>query len=134
MGNKPAGARYPHATTAARTHDHRWCPIIGEIARAAAEGREQWGTLHTFDPVPDQRNEQGTGAADIKQGFYRARSCRLIRTDGLPPISVQADYDRLSDGTFRPWCRVFTREQAKAEIVRRVNKGETLAYNPLRRA
>lgn len=130
---RPAGRRYPHVTTDALPHDHRWCPIIGAIAKDAADGKEQWGQLHVYSALPDETNEDGTGALDIKRGFYRARSCRQLRGLGIPLISIQADYYRLDDGTFQPWVRVFTREQAKAEIVRRVQGNEPLPYNALRR-
>jgi hypothetical protein len=129
---RPAGARYPHVTTQAKPHDHRWCPVAGAIARRAVDGKEQWGVRHDLPAVADETNSTGTGARDIKNGLYRARSCRQLLTEGLPAISIQADYDRLADGTFRPWIRVFSREQAKAEIVRRVKEGEPLHYNVMR--
>lgn len=127
MAKRPAGKRYPHATTAARPHDHRWCPVAGAIAQRAVDGKEQWGVLHEFPPVGDEET-----AADIKRGFYRARSCKELRAEGLPAISIQAGYEHLDDGTYRPWLRVFDRNQARHEIVRRVQSGEPLAYNVLR--
>jgi hypothetical protein len=119
-------------TTEAKPHDHRWCPVAAAIARRAAAGREQWGTRHELGAVADVTNEDGSGALDIKKGLYLARSCKRLRKEGLPLISIQADYDRLPDGTFRVWVRVFSRAGAKKEIVRRVNNGEPLAYNAMR--
>lgn len=126
-GKQPAGNRYPHATTAAKEHDHRWCPVAGAIATQAAAGKEQWGTRHDFPPVTSEDQ-----AKDIKSGFFRARNCTILRGEGLPELSVQADYDRLQNGTFQPWIRVFLRSQAKAEIARRVKAGEPLVYNVMR--
>jgi|SRR5579862_1659847 len=127
MGKRPAGKRYPHATTDAKEHDHQYCPVAGAIARQALAGKEQWGTRHDFRPVDDQEK-----AEEIRLGFYRARNCAILRQEGLPEISVRAEYDTLGDGTFRPWIQVFLRAQAKKEIVRRVSSGEPLAYNVMR--
>lgn len=132
-GKRPAGARYPHVTTDAKPHDHRWCPVAGAIAHRAMNGKEQWGTRHDLPVVADVTNDDGSGALDIQRGLYRARSCRQLRTEGLPAISIQAGYEQLADGTYRPWVRVFDRKQAKAEIVRRVTSGEALPYNAMRR-
>lgn len=133
MAKRPAGRRYPHVTTAAKEHDHRWCPVVGAVARRAVAGQEQWGVRHDLPAVGELTNDSGSGALDIKRGLYRARSCRQLRGEGLPLLSIQADYEQLSDGTYRPWVRVFDRAQAKKEIVRRVSSGEPLAYNTLRR-
>lgn len=129
MARRPAGAKFPHVTTAARPHDHRWCPVVAAIARRALAGREQWGTRHPLPARPDLSNDAGDGALDIKRGLYRARACGQLRAEGLPELSVQADYDHLPDGTYQPWVRVWTRGLAKKEIIRRVGNGEPLPYN-----
>jgi hypothetical protein len=126
-GKRPAGRKYPHATTDAREHDHQYCPVAGAIAKRAIGKREQWGTRHDFPAVATEDE-----AKEIKAGMFRARNCQVLRGEGLPEISVQADYDQLADGTFRPWLRVFLRSQAKAEIARRVKAGESLVYNVMR--
>ena len=126
-GKRPAGRRYPHATTDAREHDHRWCPVAGAVAQRAMAGKEDWGTRHDYPAVRSEAE-----ARDIKNGLYRARSCRALRAEGIPVLSVQADYDRMEDGTFRPWLRVWTKEAGRAEIIRRVKAGEPLHYNVMR--
>lgn len=126
-GKRPAGSRYPHVTVTAKEHDHQWCPVIGALARRAMDGKEQWGTRHNF-PVVETQAE----ADAIRHGFYRARGCSTLRREGLPEISVKAEYDTLDDGTYRPWAQVYLRSMAKAEIARRVAAGEPLAYNSLR--
>lgn len=120
MGKRPAGDRYPHATTAAREHDCTWCPVVQVIYDRAQAGKEPWGTVHYFPTVPKEET-----ALKIKRGFYAGR-----RRHGW---SVQAGYEQLDSGGFRPWLRVYTRAQAKAEIIRRVKNGEPLAYNVARR-
>lgn len=132
MRKRPAGKRYPHVTTDATTHDHRYCPVVAAIARRIADGREQGGLRHVLPAVPDERNDDGTGADDIKRGLYRARSCRQLTLEGVPQRSVQADYERLPDGTWQPWVRVWDRAEAKREITRRVKAGEPLPYNVMR--
>lgn len=103
---------------------------MAAVARRAAAGDEQWGTLHELQPVDSEQL-----AADIQRGLYRARTCPQLKAEGLPELSVQARYSTLHTeaGTvYRPWVRVFTRAAAKAEIVRRVQAGESLAYNTRR--
>lgn len=132
MGKRPAGARYPHVTTTAKPHDHRWCPVVGAIASRVLRGREQWGVRHDLPPVAELENDDGSGAVQIKRGLYRARTCRQLHAEGLPALSVQADIDHLPDGRYQVWVRVWDRKIAKAEIVRRVRDGEQLDYNVMR--
>ena len=120
MAKRPAGRKYPHVTTAAKQHDCTFCAVVQVIYDRAAAGKEPWGALHYMPAVASE-----VTALEAKRGFYRSR-----RKHGW---SVQADYERLDDGTFRPWVRVWTREAARAEIVRRVQNGEALSYNVARR-
>jgi hypothetical protein len=117
---RPAGRKYPHVTTAARPHDCTWCGVVQTIYDRAQAGKEPWGALHLMPRVPDEET-----ALEVKRGFYRSR-----RKHGW---SVQAGYDADDTGGYRPWVRVWTREAAKAEIVRRVKNGEPLSYNVVRR-
>ncbi len=127
MARRPAGKRYPHITTDARPHDHRWCPVAAAIASRAQAGKEQWGTRHDFPAVATRAE-----AEEIRHGLFRARDCKQLRAEGGPEISVHSGYDTMSDGTFAPYVMVYLRSQAKAEIVRRVKAGEPLVYNPMR--
>ena len=130
MATRPAGARYPFPTTDAREADHRFCGVLDAIRRQVAEGKSQWGDRF---PMPDRLTEAEARAA--KQGLYRARSHTSLRRGacGSEPLSVQADYEANGDGTYSVWVRVWTRALAQQEIVRRVNGGESLAYNPMRK-
>lgn len=132
MAGRPAGKKFPHVTTQAKPHDHRWCPVVATIARRVLDGYEQWGTRHPLPTRPAITTDAGDGALDIKRGLYRARDCAQLRAEGLPQLSIQADYDHLPDGTYQPWIRVWDRRTAKREIVRRVQAGEPLDYNVMR--
>lgn len=125
-GRRPAGARYPHATTDAKEADHRFCPVLEAVRSRIDSGREQWGQLHEMPPVADEAS-----AIDAKKGLYRARNHTGKKRGACSPVavSVQADYNKLSDGTYQVWFRVFRRQDAKREIAQRVNRGEELAYN-----
>jgi len=127
VADRPAGKKYPHVTTDAKPHEHRWCPVAGAIAQRALAGKEQWGVRHDFPAFATEDK-----AKEVRAGLYKARNCKILRDEGLPELSVQAEYDTLADGTFRPWIRVFLRSQAKAEIARRVKAGEPLHYNVMR--
>ena len=127
MANKRAGAKYPHATTDRRPHNHQMCPVVTKIAEAAEAGTEQWGTRHEW-PV---RSEDL--ARKAKQGFYAARYCRDVTRLLGEPVSVQADAEQDGD-TWRVWVRVWPRSVARREIARRVRAGERLAYNVMRSA
>ena len=128
--SRPAGRRFPHATSSAREADHSFCPVLETVRQRVERGLEQWGTLHNMPAVAREAE-----ARDAKNGLYRAAR-HTGRARGRcgegEPLSVQAGYDRTAGG-FAIWFRVFTRAQARAEIVRRVNSGESLAYNVMRR-
>lgn len=100
--------------------DRRFVPVIDLYVQRIRDGHEKWGEQHFFPPVAAEEQ-----ARDAKAGLYRAG-----RHAGY---SVQADYDRLEDGTYQVWVRVWTRAAARAEIIRRVGAGEELAYNVVRK-
>lgn len=129
MPNRRPGVRYPHVTTDAREADHSYCPVLEVVRARVGAGAEHWWELHKMPPVPDEQT-----ARDAKNGLYRARNHTSKRRGscGPVPLSIQADYDANADGTFTVWFRVTTRALAKAEIARRVNRGESLAYNVMR--
>lgn len=129
MPNRRPGARYPYATTDAREPDHSYCPVLETVRRRVEAGAESWWQLHRMPPVADEQT-----ARDAKAGLYRARNHTSKRRGscGPVPLSIQADYEPLEDGTFSVWFRVTTRALAKAEIARRVNRGQSLAYNVMR--
>jgi hypothetical protein len=91
------------------------------------DGKEEWGTRHDYPPVAEEAE-----ALRAKNGLYVARACQILRAEGIPPLSIQAGYDRMEDGTFRPWLRVWTKAAGRAEIIRRVKAGEPLDYNVMR--
>lgn len=127
MARPGAGKRYPHITTAAKPHNHRMCPVVRVIGDRAAAGLEAWGTRHDMPVVPSE-----TTAKEVKGAFYAARYCRQLAKHFGEPVSIQSDIERISDTEYRVWVRVWPRSVAKAEIVRRVNAKQPLAYNPAR--
>ena len=141
MPRKGAGAKYPFATTAARTHDCTMCPVIGHIAERARTGDEPWGTEHDLS-LPGEVTEER--AEEIRHQLFGGKRCRkLARTHG--ELSVSVTY-RTPDGTlqnsppvrleagYQLVVRVWTRRAANAEIERRVEAGEPLAFNVMRQA
>lgn len=127
MARQRAGKRYPHITTAAKPHNHRMCGVVRVIGDRAAAGLEAWGQRHDMPPVPSE-----TVAAEIKQAFYSARYCRALAKHFGEPVSIQANFDRISTTQYVVWVKVWPRSVAQAEIVRRVKAKEPLAYNPAR--
>lgn len=128
MATRRAGAAYPHATTAAKPHNHQYCPVVLAIINRAVAGDEPWGTRHDMPAVSDE-----TKAKEIKTGFYAARYCREITKTLGEPVSIQAGTDD-AGGAWVAWLRVWPRSVAKQEIARRVAEGETLAYNIVKRS
>lgn len=126
-GKRPAGARYPHATTDARDADHRFCAVLARVAERVAAGKEPWGTLHVIG-----RPLSEAGALDAQRGLYRARN-HSGRTCGADPLSVKVTRTAGSNGTWTISFQVWSRRAAKKHIVERVRRGETLPYNVLRR-
>jgi hypothetical protein len=136
MPRKTAGARYPHASSTARIHDHQWCPVIGTVAERVAAGAEQWGVPHPLPVLPTEAQ-----ALRIRQGLFRGRDCAKLKAKhGQLSVSVmfQAPDGTLSNtavpagGGYRLVVRVWDRKTAKREITRRVKDGEPLPYNVLR--
>ncbi len=136
MARKTAGARYPHASSTARQHDHQWCPVVGAVADQVAAGAEPWGTPHTLPPLPatDQ-------AVRIRQGLFRGRDCaQLKKKHGDLSVSVTYQDENgklhqspvLNGGKYVLVVRVWSRAIAKKEITRRVADGEGLHYNVLK--
>lgn len=136
MARKTAGAKYPHASSTARPHDHRWCPVVGAIAEQVKAGNEEWGTPHPLPPVMSDLL-----AVQIRQGLFRGRDCiKLRKKHGQ--LSVAVGFQRAdgtlsnrpvtSDGKYILVVRVWSRVIARQEIARRVGGGEKLHYNVLR--
>lgn len=126
-GRRPAGADYPHATTDAREPDHRYCPVLEHIRQRVIAGKEPWGKLQVMPPVPDRET-----ATDAEKGLYRARN-HTGRTCGPDQLSVKVFKAENTDGTWAISFQVWDRATAKAHIAARVQAGEQLPYNVLRR-
>ena len=101
--------------------------MTAAVARRAIDGKEEWGTRHDYPPVPTEAE-----ARSIAHGMYLARDCKQLKAEGMPPLSVRTNVDRMEDGTFRPWLQVWLKTAGRREIVRRVKAGEPLAYNVMR--
>jgi hypothetical protein len=136
MARKTAGAKYPHASSTARPHDHRWCPVVGAVVEQVKAGGEQWGQPHPLPPVASD-----ILAVQIRQGLFRGRDCSdLKKKHGSLSVSVtyQGDDGELhnkpvtSGGKYVLVVRVWDRKTAKQEIARRVGDGEQLHYNVMR--
>lgn len=136
MARKTAGARYPHASSTARQHDHQWCPVVGAVAERVAAGAEDWGTPHNLPPLPATED-----AVRIRQGIFRGRDCaQLKKQHGELSVSVTYRGDDgelhnqpvLNNGKYVLVVRVWSRDIAKKEITRRVASGEGLHYNVMR--
>jgi hypothetical protein len=105
------------------------CPVVLVVGDRAAAGLEPWGHRHDMPPVQSE-----TTANEIKQAFYAARYCRKLGAHFGEPLSVQSNIERLGPTSYVVWVRVWPRSVAKAEIVRRVQAREPLAYNAARGA
>lgn len=125
MPRKQAGRKYPFATTDAKPHNHKMCPVITAIATKAHAGDEPWGTPHTWH-LPSEAD-----AKTAKTGFYAARYCREITKLLGEPVSIRANYEPRGD-TFALTVQAWPRSVAKQEIARRVQNGEALAYNVMK--
>lgn len=113
------GRGYPFATTAAKPHDHRFCPVVEAIGKRARAGHELWGTPHTFTVNSVE------AAEEARKGIYRARK---------HDWSITCNWQEEEDGTFTVTCIVWgTKETGKAYIAAKVARGEKLAYNPRRK-
>lgn len=138
MPRTGAGRRYPHATTDARRHACTMCHVVGLVAERAESGAEDWGTPHRMPPVTDGEDR----AEQVRRDLFVARSCpKLAKRHGPLSVSVQwlaADDSTVNRPTVRRpegWVlviRVWSRDQARAEIARRVGAGEQLHYNVMR--
>jgi hypothetical protein len=131
MPNRSAGARYPHATTAAREADHTWCPALAAVAAEVEAAREPWGQLQGPYPVPGGE----AAAREAKRALFRARNHTGKKRDacGARALSVSAECGPDEAGNWSVWFRVYDRSAAKKEITRRVRSGESLAYNVMRK-
>lgn len=128
MARKIAGRRYPFASTDARQHDHRFCPVVAKLAKLAGEGAEAWGTVHAY-PV-----SSAAQADDAKRGIYRARKHGYSpRAVVVGPGGQLASGAIVPEGSWVVEVQVFTRAAAKSYIAGQVQQGRPLAYNVLRR-
>lgn len=128
MPRRGAGHKYPHASTDAKPHNHRFCPVTEAIVRRAVAGTEEWGTRHAMPPVATE-----DAAKEAKRGFYAARYCRQLTKLLGEPISIQTDYEPYGNA-WVVWVKVWPRSVAKKEIARRVASGQPLAYNIVKRS
>jgi hypothetical protein len=126
MPRKTAGYRYPHATTAARSHDHGMCRVIEAIADRVLAGREDWGTPHPMPPVSDEAT-----ARRLRARLFGTKRCRQIEQRYGEPMSVRCEYELTGNG-YVLTVQVWPRSAGRAEIARRMKRGEPLAYNPYR--
>lgn len=134
MARKTAGYRYPHATTAARQHDHSMCAVAETIAARAEAGAEEWGTPHRLPPVGDPAE-----AHRIRNRLFAAKQCKRVqKAHGMLSIAVHylTDGEELTNtrtATGRGHIlviRVWPIAHGRARITERVEAGEQLDYNP----
>lgn len=142
MGKRPAGARYPHATsrqpgpgggliTTPKDADHRFCPVLAAVAAEVGAGREPWGTPHVLPPVGSEAD-----ARDAVAGLYRARNHTSRKRGACVGQALSVRASCAPGGGRGKWLvtlQVWDRAAARAEIVRRVRDGEQLAYNVRRK-
>lgn len=142
MGKRPAGARYPHATTrqpgpaggtitTPKEADHRFCPVLAAVAAEVDAGREPWGTPHVLPSVATEAE-----ARDAEAGLYRARNHTGRKRGPCHDKALSVRATCAPDGGRGRWIvtlQVWDRATARAEIVRRVRDGEQLAYNVRRK-
>jgi hypothetical protein len=117
------------------------CHVIGLVAERAGAEREPWGTPHQLPPLAAADEAE---AEEIRDQLFNGRHCRkLARKYGKLSVSVTflTPEETLvnSPAVRRPegWVlvvRVWTRDAAHAEIVRRAGAGQTLSYNVLKGA
>lgn len=139
MPRRQAGYRYPFATTDARKHECAMCDVIIAIADRADTGKEPWGTPHEMPAM--QVTE--ARAAEVRRQLFGGRNCkRARRLYGELSVSVtylRPDGEMVNQPAVRleqgyVLCvRVWSRDQAKREIARRVQAGEELSYNVLKK-
>ncbi len=123
-GRRPAGARYPHA---AIEPDHRFCPVLETIRQDIRGGRRRWGELVELGDVDDL-----AAAREAERGLYRAR-LHTGRRCGDEPLSVRVTKTARPDGRWSLAVQVWTREAAQRHIAARVEAGDPLAYNVMRK-
>lgn len=106
------------------------CPVLAAVAGRAERGTESWGTPHPLPPVPDKAT-----ADKAVKSLYRARNHTGLKRGGCGSraLSVRAVAIRNHDGTWTITLQVWDRKLGKKEIARRVQAGESLKYNVLRR-
>jgi hypothetical protein len=126
-GQRPAGARYPHATTAAKQADHRFCAVLEHLRQDIRAGNRQWGELVELGQAADFEQ-----ARDAERGLYRARS-HTGRTCGDEPLSIRVHKQPAADGSWSLWVQVWTRAAGQAHVASTVGAGQKLAYNVQRR-
>jgi len=114
------------------------CPVIGAIATQARSGEEPWGTEHPMPPLPldEARVEQ------IRHQLFGGKRCqKLARIHGALSVSVtyRRDDGQLQnsppvrlEGGYHLVVRVWASAIGKAEIARRAEAGEPLAFNVMR--
>lgn len=126
-GRRPAGARYPHATTAAREADHTFCAVLEHARQDIRAGRRQWGDVIELGDVPD-----AAAARDAERGLYRARY-HTGRSCGDEPLSIRVTKTAKPDGAWAMAIQVWTRAAGQQHVADTVKSGRPLSYNVLRR-
>jgi hypothetical protein len=114
------------------------CPVIGTIAEQARQGDEPWGTEHDMPLLPVDEAQ----AEIIRRQLFAGKRCRRLAavhgalsvsvTYRTPDGSLQNSPPVRLEGGYKLVVRVWTAADAKAEIVRRVEAGEPLTWNPMR--
>lgn len=129
MARKTAGRKYPYATTAARPHDHVYCPAVQAFVARAKAGLDAWGQVHALPAVGTLEQ-----AERAKAGLYRARKHGYsIRARVIGPGGQLASGAAVADGQYVVELQVWTRAAAREYIAGEVQAGRPLAYNVLRR-
>jgi hypothetical protein len=138
MPRTGAGARYPHISSTARVHDHRFCKVVQAIIERARVGAEPWGTPHPMPPLIDEAN-----AHSVRNKLFGAKWCGQLEDKYGTKHSVSVKY-RQPDGTLADrrvpgeggyalvvivWGPV---DVGRRKVVRDVAAGKPLAYNPLK--
>lgn len=137
MPRQTAGHRYPHISSTARVHDHRFCRVVQQILQRIESGAEPWGSPHPMPALPGEQE-----AHEIRNKIFGAKNCGQL-ADDHGEISISVMYDPgdgkpltnkrvAGPGGYVLVVRVFTREAGRRTIVNRVRAGEPLAFNPYR--
>ena len=136
MPRAAAGRGYPHISSTARIHDHRFCTVIEKIIDAALSGAKPWGTPYPMPPLTDEQQAHAT-----RNKLFGAKNCRQLEAKHGAKHSISVMYAK-PDGTLTNTrvpgqggyvlvIRAWPLDTGRRAIVNRVANGEPLAYNPM---